>query len=51
VILLPGLYVCAAHALRKFCHLINRSFVCKAKEGYIRIQNIKVNGLMFFFTE
>ena len=32
MILLPGLYVCVAHVLMRFCHLINGSFVCKAKE-------------------
>jgi hypothetical protein len=25
--------MCTAHVLMRFCHLINRSFVCKAKEG------------------
>jgi hypothetical protein len=38
VILSPGLYVCIAHVLMRFCHLINRSFVSKAQEGrHIRI--------------
>jgi len=32
------LNVCTAHVLMRFCHLINRSFICKAKEGHhIRI--------------
>jgi len=40
VILSPALYVCAAHVLMRFCHLINRSFACKAEEGrHIRISN------------
>jgi hypothetical protein len=40
VILSPGLNVCTAHVLMRFCHLINRSFVCKAKEGcHVRIDN------------
>ena len=25
--------MCTAHVLMRFCHLINHSFVCKAKEG------------------
>jgi hypothetical protein len=33
-----ALNVCTAHALMRFCHLINRSFVCKTKEGrHVRI--------------
>ena len=38
MIISPGLNVFTAHVLMRFCHLINRSFVCKAKEGrHIRI--------------
>ena len=38
MILSPGLNMCTAHVLMRFCHLINRSFVCKAKEGrHVRI--------------
>ena len=39
--------MCTVHVLMIFCHLINRSFVCKAKEGhYIRMVLIscKNNG-------
>ena len=25
--------MCTAHVLMRFCHLIDRSFACKAKEG------------------
>ena len=32
--------MCTAHVLIRFCHLVDRSFVCKAKEGpHIRINN------------
>jgi hypothetical protein len=32
--------MCTGHVLMRFCHLINRSFACKAKEGrYVRIIN------------
>jgi hypothetical protein len=32
--------MCTVHVLMRFCHLINRSFACKAKEGrYVRIIN------------
>jgi hypothetical protein len=38
VILSPGLNVCTAYVLMRFCHLINHLLVCKAKEGrHIRI--------------
>jgi hypothetical protein len=31
--------MCSAHVLMRFCHRVNRSFVCKAKEGrYVRIR-------------
>ena len=30
--------MCTSHVLRKFCHRVDRSFVCKAKEGrHVRI--------------
>ena len=33
-------YMCTAHVLMRFCHLIHRSFVCKAKEGrHIRMSD------------
>ena len=32
--------MCTAHVLMRFCHLIDRSFVCKVKEGrHIRINH------------
>ena len=31
--------MCTAHVLMRFCHRVNRSFVCKAKEGrHVRIR-------------
>ena len=42
MILSSGLNVCTAHVLIRFCILINRSFVCKAKEGrHIRMFNVQ----------
>ena len=38
MIISPGLNVFTAHVLMRFCQPINRSFVCKAKEGrHIRL--------------
>ena len=35
--------MCTAHVLMRFCHLIDGSFVSKAKEGrHIRIVNFKI---------
>jgi len=45
--------MCTAHMLMRFSHLINRSFVCKAKEGrHIRLlylMNINKDILAFYW--
>ena len=37
--------MCTVHVLMRFCHRVDRSFVCKAKEGrHVRITNNQVLG-------
>ena len=39
--------MCTVHVLMIFCHLINRSFVCNAKEGrHTRIIDLKLHLVM-----
>ena len=42
--------MCTAHVLMRFCHLIYRASVCKAKEGrHIRILSIYYKYSLFYF--
>ena len=37
----PGLNACTVHVLMTFCHRVDHSFFCKAKEGrHGRIHNV-----------
>ena len=41
--------MCTAHVLMRFCHLIDHSFVCKAREGHhVRIYGKPYKVYMFF---